>query len=240
MMAGPVLRLDEVSVSYQRGRRSLLVLDRVSMELETGELAGVWGRRGAGKSTLAHVAAGVLLPDSGSVLLDGLPLLGDNRRGALRAQIGLATRRGPEIQEMPVEDWIASALLTSHRYREGLRLAHVALDRVGATHLGAASWEELSDGERMLVAIAQGIVRGPRVLIVDDPLAGMGAEERDEVMTLLRAIATTGVAVLMTAAELMELGGVERIWSLRAGRVAGPTVRPAGTVVDLPRSRHAP
>jgi putative ABC transport system ATP-binding protein len=240
MTTEPRLRLDEVTVSYQRGRRSLLVLDGVSMELEAGELAGVWGRRGAGKSTLAHVAAGVLLPTGGSVLLDGVPLVGNDRRGALRSQIGLATRRGPDIEEMVVEDWIASALLTSHRYRMALRLAHRALDRVGAAQLGGASWEELSDGERMLVAIAQGIVRGPRVLIVDDPLAGMGAEERDELMRLLRSIATTGVAVLMTAAELMELGGADRIWSLRGGRVEGPTVRPSGTVVDLRRSRPSP
>jgi putative ABC transport system ATP-binding protein len=236
MMSGPLLKLDDVSVCYQRGRRSLLVLDHVSMELEPGELAGVWGRRGAGKSTLAHVAAGVLRPDIGSVLLDGAPLDSDGRRGELRAQIGLATRRGPEIEDMPVEDWIASALLTSHRYRDALELAHVALARAGVEHLGTASWEELSDGERMLVAIAQGIVRGPRVLVVDDPLAGVGIAERDELMTLLRSIATTGVAVLMTAAELMELGGADRIWSLRSGRLEGPTARPAGTVVDLRRS----
>lgn len=235
-MADGLLALDDVSVSYRRGRRSLTVLDRVSMEVMTGELAGIWGRRGAGKSTLALIAAGVLEPDSGVVLLDGVPLAADDRRGARRAQIGLATRRGPDIEDLSVEDWIASALLTSHRYRDALALAHVALDRAGAGALAGVRWEELSDGERMLAAIAHGIVRGPRVLVVDDPLAGVGAEERDELMTLLRSIATAGVAVLMTAAELMELGGVDRIWSLRDGHLDGPTVRPGGTVVDLRRS----
>ena len=228
-----LLKLDGVSFSHRRGRRSLLVLDGVSLELVAGELAGVWGRRGSGKSTLAHVAAGVLRPDSGSVLLDGRPLADDDRRGVLHAQIGLATRRGPELEEMPIEDWVASALLTSCRYREAMRLAHVALEKVGAGQLSGVLWAELSDGERMLVSIAQAIVRGPRVLIVDDPLAGMGAEERDELMTLLRSIAAAGVAVLMTAAELVELRGADRIWSLRDGHLEGPTVRPGGTVVEL-------
>jgi putative ABC transport system ATP-binding protein len=232
----PVLSLDSVSLCFRRGRRSTMVLHDVSMALEAGELAGVWGGRGAGKSTLAHVAAGIIAPDRGTVLLDGQPLVSGSRAGrggVLHAQIGLATRRGPELDEMPVEDWIASALLLSHSYRDALELAHQALERVGAAEVGGEPWDDLSDGERMLVSLAQAIVRGPRVLIVDDPIAGLGAVERDEVMQLLLSIATAGVAVLVTAAELKELRGLDRIWSLRDGRLDGPSVRPGGTVIPL-------
>jgi putative ABC transport system ATP-binding protein len=232
----PVLVLDRVSLCHRRGRKSTMVLHDVSMALEAGELTGVWGRRGAGKSTLAHVAAGILSPDRGSVLLDGEPLARTGRAargGVLHAQIGLATRRGPELDEMPVEDWIASALLLSHSYRDALELAHRALAHVGAAEVGGDPWGDLSDGERMLVSLAQAIVRGPRVLIVDDPIAGLGAVERDEVMQLLASIAATGVAVLITAAELVELRGLDRIWSLRDGRLDGPSVRPSGTVIPL-------
>ena len=97
-----------------------------------GEIAGVWGRRGAGKSTLAAVAAGVLAPDRGDVLLDGQPLATTARGGILHAQVGLANRRGPELDEMPVEDWIASSLLLSHPYKDALTLARRALERIGA------------------------------------------------------------------------------------------------------------
>jgi putative ABC transport system ATP-binding protein len=232
----PVLVMDRVSLCFRRGRRSTMVLHDVSLALEPGELAGVWGRRGAGKSTLAHVAAGILAPDRGTVLFDGEPLVRTGRAargGVLHAQIGLATRRGPELDEMPVEDWIASALLLSHPYRDALELAHQALDRVGAAEVGGEPWGELSDGERMLVSLAQAIVRGPRVLIVDDPIAGLDAIERDEVMQLLTSIAAAGVAVLVTAAELVELRGLDRIWSLRDGTLEGPSVRPGGTVIPL-------
>jgi ABC-type multidrug transport system ATPase subunit len=227
-----VLTLDNVSLCYQRGRRSTMVLHDIDLTLMGGEIAGVWGRRGAGKSTLTSVAAGVLKPDRGEALLDGAPLVAAGS-GILHPQIGLANRRGPELDEMPVEDWIASSLLLSHPYKEALTLARRALERTGAIEIGGEPWDVLSDGERMLVSLAQAIVRGPRVLIADDPLAGLGAIERDEVMQLLSSIAGTGVAVLVTAAELVELRGLDRIWSLRDGRLDGPSVRPGGTVIPL-------
>lgn len=227
-----VLSLENVSLCYLRGRRSTMVLHDVDLALMGGEIAGVWGRRGAGKSTLAAVAAGVLAPDRGEVLLDGRPLTAAGN-GILNAQIGLANRRGPELDEMPVEDWIASSLLLSHPFKEALTLARRALERTGAADVGGEPWDVLSDGERMLVSLAQAIVRGPRVLIADDPLAGLDAVERDEVMQLLSSIAATGVAVLVTAAELGELRGIDRIWSLRDGRLDGPSVRPGGTVIPL-------
>lgn len=236
----PVLRLDGVVLDHERGRRTVRALDAVSLDLPAGEFAGIWGRRGSGKTSLIHVAAGVLAPTHGVVLLDGASLADDHRRGILHAQIGLATRRGPELSELAIEDWIASALLTSvDRYSQALRIARLALERAGAGSLASASWQELSNGEQMLAAIAQAIARGPRVLLVDDPIAGLDGGQRDEIMLLLRSIAAMGVAVLMTAAELVDLRGLDRIWSLRDGRLEGPTVRPGGTVVDLRRTGEA-
>jgi ABC-type multidrug transport system ATPase subunit len=232
----PLLSVESVSHRYWRGRRSVQVLTDVSFELEPGEFGGIWGDRGAGKTTIAKIVAGVLVPDSGRIVLDGEHLTDAarrERRGALHAQIGLATRRGPEIGEMPVEEWIASTMLNSHSWRPALQRAHLALERVGASEVGGQSWEHLSDGERMLVSIAHAIVRGPRLLVVDDPVAGLGAAQRGEIMELLHAIAQLGVTVLMTAAELSELQGADRIWSLADGRLDGPPAQPLGTVVPL-------
>jgi ABC-type multidrug transport system ATPase subunit len=213
------------------------VLDDASFELEAGQFGGVWGDRSSGKSTLAAVVAGVLAPEQGTITFDGHDLHGADtdrrRRARLRAQIGLATRRGPETEEWPVESWIASAMLESHTWSAALRQAHVALDRVGVGHIGGQPWSRLADGERMLVSVAHAIVRGPRLLVVDDPVAGLGALQRGEVMELLHSLAAAGVAVLMTAAELTELQGADRIWALTAGRLDGPPARPLGDVVQL-------
>jgi ABC-type cobalamin/Fe3+-siderophores transport system ATPase subunit len=142
---------------------------------------------------------------------------------------------------MTIAQWIGSSLLSSHKHGEAQQLAHRALSRTGIAHLAGARWPELSDGERMLAAIARAIVRGPHLVVVDDPIAGLGGSERGEIMQLLRSIAALGVGVLITAAELIELQGMDRIWMLRDGRLEGPTVRQGGDVVPLrrPDSRFA-
>ncbi|WCB96408.1 Energy-coupling factor transporter ATP-binding protein EcfA1 [Baekduia alba] len=232
-----LVRVESVGLTYWRGRRSARALVDVSMELHAGELAGVWGRRAAGKSTLAQVVAGILAPTTGSVTFDGQTLTssvdGRPRHLEAYAEIGFAARRGPELEEMAVEDWLASALLTSCARCEALRRVRVALGRVGADDIGGEAWCDLSDGERMLAAIAQAIVRGPRLLVVDDAVAGLAATERSDIMNLLASVAATGVAVLVTAAELMELQGADRIWSIREGRLDGPSTRSAGSVIPL-------
>lgn len=232
----PLLALESVSVRYWRGRRPVQVLEDVSFDLEAGEFAGIWGDRSAGKTTLAKVIAGVLSPNEGRVRFDGHQLAEASRqdqRGALHAQIGLATRRGPELEEMPVDAWIASTMLNSSSWRVALRRSHVALERVGAADLGAEPWENLADGERTLVAVAQAIVRGPKLLVVDDPVAGISSPRRAEMIELLHSIAALGVGVVMTAAELTELQGADRIWALADGNLDGPPARPMGSVVQL-------
>ncbi|HMJ36268.1 MAG TPA: ATP-binding cassette domain-containing protein [Baekduia sp.] len=228
-----LLKLEAVSVSYWRGRRRVQVLRDVSFELDAGEFGGVWADRSAGKTTLAKIAAGVLAPDEGRVTFDGHDSRQPDRRGMVHGQIGFATRRGPELESMAVEAWIASTMLNSFSWRAAIERTQLALDRVGAAEAAAEPWSELSDGERGLVAIAQAIVRGPKLVVVDDPVAGLGGARRSKIISLLRSIAAEGVAVLMTAAELTELQGADRIWSLEAGRLDGPPARSMGTVVPF-------
>jgi putative ABC transport system ATP-binding protein len=233
-----LLSLESVSKRYWRGHRPVDVLDGVSLELEAGEVGAVWGPRSAGKTTLLELAAGLQEPDAGRVLFDGedLARMSAKQVGALlHAQIGIATRVGPASHELTTGHWIAMALLDRVGWREGLRRAYRALERVGATDVAGHTWNDLSDGERTLVSIARAVVREPRLLLVDDPSAGLGLLERGEIAALLRSIADqAGVAVLMTAAEVTEIQGARTIWSLAGGRLIGRSPRPAGTVVELP------
>jgi putative ABC transport system ATP-binding protein len=227
-----LLAVESISVSYWRGARATHVLRDVSLALHAGEFGGIWGGRSSGKTTLAKIVAGLLAPATGCVLFDGQSLNAD-RRGKLHTQIGLATRRGPEFEDVPVASWIASTMLHHSSWTGALKRARLALDRVGAGDLADKPWEHLSDGERMLASIAQAIVRGPRLIVADDPVAGLGGKDRAEIMELLRGIAAEGVAVLMMAAELSELHGADQIWALDRGRLDGPPARPMGTVVPL-------
>jgi ABC-type multidrug transport system ATPase subunit len=225
-----LLSIEAVSVCHWRGQRPVHALDEVTFDLEAGEFGGVWGDRGAGKTTLAKLVAGLLTPDSGQVTIDGVTL---GSGGMLHPGVGFASRRGPLLDDLAVDEWIATTMLDSFSWRHALGRSRVALERVGASAIGGESWADLSDSERMLAAIAHAIVRGPRLLVVDDPVAGLGVAGRATIMELLRSIADKGVAVLMTAADVTELHGANRIWSLEDGRLDGPPARPMGTVVRL-------
>lgn len=232
----PLLVLDSVSLCLWRGDSCVQVLDDVSLDLHLGELGGLWADRNAGKTTLARVAAGLVSPDSGTVSFDGI--VQDDaalraRRGALHADVALATRSGPKISGISIRDWIASTLLMSCGWRDARLRASRALLEVGAGEAARHPWPLVSDSERALVSIAAGLARRPKLLVVDDPIAGLGAVRRAEVMQLLRQISDAGTAVLITAAELSDFKGIDRIWSLKAGRVSGTPPRPHADVVPL-------
>jgi ABC-type multidrug transport system ATPase subunit len=234
-----LLRLDDVHVSYRRGHRRIDVLRGVSLRLEPGVFAGVWADRSAGKTTLAKVAAGILAPDAGTVTFCGASLTGPDRAGRLHNAIGFASRQIFGLEPATVAEGIASTLLTTMSWKPAMARAHDALDRTDVVDQAQNRWEDLSDEERMRVALAQAIARRPRLLVVDDPLAGMGADRRPNIIKILRSFATEGMAVLMTAAELRELRGADRIWALDDGVLDGgiprtSAPRAAGTVVPFP------
>lgn len=242
----PLLSLESVGKGYWRGPRPVEILTDVSLDLSAGELAAVWGPRSAGKTTLLELAAGLQEPDAGRVLFDGQDLArmtSRQRSALLHGPVGIAPRNGPASRELPVDRWISLVLLDRFGWRDGLRRAHRALERVGAGDIAGEPWSVLSDGERTLASIARAVVREPRLLLVDDPSAGLGLLERGEVTALLRSLADdAGVAVLMTAAEVTEIQGARTIWSLGGGRLVGaPSALPgdvpkpsSGTVVDFP------
>lgn len=232
----PVLSAEDVHVRLWRGSRSLQVLDGVSLELEEGAFGGVWADRSAGKTTLARVLAGALRPDAGRVLLDGEEVSNGahhDARVVIHPAIGLARRVGPAMPELPIGTWIAQSMIASCRWSQATRQAAVALDRVGAGHFANEQWSHLADSERTLVSIAYAIARSPRLLVVDDLVAGLGPWRRELVLGLLHEIAANGVAVLMTSAEAVDFKGAQRIWSLENGKLVEPASRSGADVLPL-------
>lgn len=238
-MTAPVLVLDNVSLRRWRGDHQLDVLRDVELELECGEIGAVWGGRSSGKSTLLALAAGLIEPGSGQVLVGGqdLALLSVRERSALlHHEIGIATRRGPRIRGLSASQWVAMAIMDRVDWPDARRRAHEALRRVGAGDVADALWEHLSDGERTLVGIAHAVVRRPRLLLLDDLGAGLLLLERDEVMTVLRSLVDqTDAAILVATAEVSDVEGADPIWALAGGRLVGRERRGDATVVAFPR-----
>lgn len=240
-----LLSLRGVSKSYWRGAHELRVLSEVSLEIAETEFVAIWGRRGAGKTTLLKIAAGLERPDGGFVRFAGADLarLSEARQARLmREQIGWVRRAGPR-SELTMLDYVALPLLVEHGQRRARARAFDALARVGMSDCAGQRWESLSDGERALTAIAHGVVRRPRLLLVDDPTANLGVREREEVNKLLRSLAgQEGLAVLMTVPGMPAAMGTDEVKVLSAGRLLSQPSEPdaSATVIDFPsRQRSA-
>jgi putative ABC transport system ATP-binding protein len=239
-MARALLSLDAVSKSYWRGPSEVCVLAAASLDVHAGEFVAVWGRRGAGKTTLLRIAAGLETPDRGTVRFDGedLSRLSEQAHARLRrGQVGWVRRAGPR-SELCMLDYVALPLLIEDGQRRANRRADEALRRVGMSQCAAQRWESLSDGERALVAIAHGIARAPRLLLVDDPTANLGVREREEVIRLLRSLVEqSGLAVLMTAPDMPTALRSHQLRALSGGRLLSAPARPQDedNVIAFPR-----
>ncbi|HMJ04208.1 MAG TPA: ATP-binding cassette domain-containing protein [Conexibacter sp.] len=236
-----LLAFEHVRKSYWRGRHEVVVLDDVSFELDSAELAAVFGRRASGKTTLLRVAAGIEAPDGGRVLFDGQDARSRRtpRLAGIHERIGWVGRHRPFSSGLRMLHHVALPLLGRVDAREAERRATRALKQVGAGDFANARWHELSDAERMLVTIAHAIVRDPALLLADDPTSGLGLEERETVLALLRSIAEErGMAVLTTVPEVPDMLRSHRVMSLGDGELIQPAPRAPGGVIAFPPRRE--
>ncbi|HEX5853169.1 MAG TPA: ATP-binding cassette domain-containing protein [Solirubrobacteraceae bacterium] len=243
-MSAALLSLRDVSKSYWRGPSEVRVLAGASLDVQPGELVAVWGKRGAGKTTLLRIAAGLERPDGGSVAFEGedLATLSDGAHARLmRERMGWVRRAGP-MSELEMIDYVALPLLVEHGQRGAHVHAREALRRVGMSECAGQRWSSLSDGERALVAIAHGMVRSPRLLLVDDPTANLGLREREETLELLGSIVEeTGIAVLIAVPDMPAAMRSHQLTALSGGRLLPTAGREApspapdgGNVIDFP------
>jgi len=237
----PLLSLEHVGKTHWVGPYEKRVLVDASLALDSGDLVGVWGAQRSGKSTLLRLAAGLETPDAGSVRFDGIELasLSKPRRDRLRlGDIGLVRRAGPQSASLTMLEYVALPLFGRCKRQDARTRALAALKRVDVVECRDALWHQLSDGEQTLVSLAHGIVRDPRLLLVDDPTAGLDTLQQQEAVGLLSAFATREhIAVLMTSSVLTAIADAHDAFTLSDGRLIPVTdaSRRSGEVIAFPR-----
>ncbi len=160
----------------------------VSLQFATGSLTAIIGPNGAGKSTFFNLISGGIVPDTGQVLLDGKNLVGSSRADIIAAGIGRAFQIAKIFPTLTVEETLLGAISAHQGHSANLwgrfplpetrdKIGHVAgmLGLSDKLHLLSAN---LSHGDQKLLDIALALVLEPRVLLLDEPTAGMGPEER--------------------------------------------------------------
>jgi len=181
----------------------LTAVDHVDFTLERGQILGLIGPNGAGKSTLVNLVTGFDRPDEGSVILDGHVLHGASP--ARRARLGLSRtfQRPRLIANVTVEQLLTGAawIVGSPRWFVQSRPAAAAVERVlgqlALVSLRDAQVQELSSPSLRLVQIAMAVLTGCRYLMLDEPVAGLSAQDTERVGALVRSLAASGTGVLL-------------------------------------------
>ncbi len=218
------IKLDNVSYTYAPGTpHEIRALRNVNLDIEDGEFVGVMGTTGSGKSTLIQLIAGLIAPTEGKILLDGEDINAKKYdRDVLHRRIGLVFQY-PEYQlfETTVERDVAFGLrhqgLTKEETASAVR---TALETVGFDYDEVRDKSPLSfsGGEKRRIAIAGVLAPKPRVLILDEPIAGLDPLSRQDFLTMVDGLNAQGVTVIMishNADALSEHAG--RIIVLRDG-----------------------
>ena len=194
-------------------------VDKISFSVSRGDILGFLGPNGAGKSTTMKLITGFLTPDSGTAVVAGHDVRKDPLE--VKRKIGYLPESAPSYPEMNVEEFLLFVAEARGFTRPGDREALV--DRaVAKTHLEPVrrqSIETLSKGYRQRVGLAQAILHDPPILVLDEPTDGLDPNQKNEVRSLIRGMATEK-AVSLSTHILEEVEAVcTRIVLLSAGRI---------------------
>jgi branched-chain amino acid transport system ATP-binding protein len=226
--AEPLLDVAGLSTGYGK----IGVLHGVDLQVGAGEVVALLGPNGAGKTTLLRAVSG-LLPWSGSVRFGGRDLTGTSPRDTVKAGLVHVIEGHRVFTQLSVFD---NLLLAAYDLPRGERSARVEEALGLFPEIAAKSHERaaaLSGGQQQILAVAQGLIRRPRLLMLDEPSAGLSPLLVDRVLVVVRRLRESGTAVLLVE-QLIEkaLALADRVYAIARGSI----VLEAGTgEADLPR-----
>lgn len=199
----------------------LKAVQDVSFSVRQGEILGVIGPNGAGKTTAFNLLNGFLKPDAGAILLDGKDMVGRKPHELCEAGVGRTFQIMRPFARMAVADnVIVGAYVHARDDREARELADAAIARVGLAEIADRIPAELTTKQLRLMELARALAGKPRILLLDETLAGLGQNEAGEVVTVIRRLAREGITIVIiehTMHAMVRL--VDRFVVLDHGRV---------------------
>ncbi len=213
--AEPLLEVAGLAAGYGK----IGVLHGITMTIDAGEVVALLGPNGAGKTTLLRAISG-LLPWSGDVRFDGRDLTGAGPRETVKAGLAHVIEGHRVFTQLTVLD---NLLLAAYDLSYGERNARVKEALALFPEIAAKQNDRavtLSGGQQQILAVAQGLVRRPRLLMLDEPSAGLSPVLVDRVLVVVRRLREAGTAVLLVE-QLIEkaLALADRVYALARGSI---------------------
>nr|WP_312051926.1 ABC transporter ATP-binding protein [Brevundimonas diminuta] len=221
---GAILSLRGVTRTYPTAQGGLTVLKGVDLDVMPGEVVGLIGPSGSGKSSLLHAAGLLERPTSGQVLIDGEDVGGLDERARTRLRlhrIGFVYQFHHLLPEFDALDNVALPMrIAGVREGEARRRATETLTSLGLGQRVTHQPAQLSGGEQQRVAIARALANSPRLLLADEPTGNLDPVTSQAVFEALRELAkTTGVAALIATHNMELAGHMDRVFALKDGHL---------------------
>jgi branched-chain amino acid transport system ATP-binding protein len=198
----------------------LRALNEVAFEVEEGTIGGVIGPNGAGKTTLFNVITGTFRPTDGDVVFDGSSIVGLKPHRITRAGIARTFQNIRLFANMTtVENLMVSLDWSREKSGDVVARALEILDFVGIRKFADDISTGLSYGDQRRLEIARALATGPKLILLDEPAAGMNPAEKAALMSLIRKIRTAGTTVLLIEHDMKVVMGIcERVAVLDFGQ----------------------
>ncbi|HEY0549345.1 MAG TPA: LPS export ABC transporter ATP-binding protein [Verrucomicrobiae bacterium] len=212
----PLVSTDQLVKEYKRR-----VVDGVSIFVEPGEIVGLLGPNGAGKTTTFNMVVGVVKPDAGSVTFENTDVTRKPMHVRARLGMGYLTQEPSVFRKLTVEQNILAILETCKMGRDerAVRLKYL-LDELDLTPLAKSRAYMLSGGEKRRLEITRALVTSPKLLMLDEPFAGIDPIAVYEVQKIIRKLKERGLGILITDHNVREtLKLVDRAYLIHKGQV---------------------
>lgn len=182
------LKIENLCKVYGKGENQVNALDNVSLTIEKGQFTAIIGSSGSGKSTLLHAIAGVDVPTSGKIYLEGQDVYGQNNEKLAifrRRQVGLIYQFHNLIPTLNVVENITLPILMDKRRVNQNRLNDL-LDMLGLKDRKTHLPNQLSGGQQQRVAIGRALMNAPAVMLADEPTGSLDSKNGNEIIQLLK------------------------------------------------------
>ncbi|MGO4958179.1 ABC transporter ATP-binding protein [Luteococcus sp. OSA5] len=202
------IHLDGLTRTFRDGARTVTALDRVSLDVPTGQLVAVLGENGAGKTTLTKILSTMLFPSSGSVSVFGHDVVKDAKQVRRDTTVIFGGDRGLYEMLTGRDNLEYFGALHGVGRRELKRRIPELLDEVGLAEAGRRKVQTYSKGMRQRLHIAVGLLTEPRLLLLDEPTVGLDPNESERLRGVIAGMHAGGTTVLLTSHNLLD---VERL-----------------------------
>ncbi len=215
-----LLEFVNLSKEYTRGGVKFLAVNDVSLKITACDFVNIIGRSGSGKSTLLNLAAGMLSPSSGRIILDGedISRKNDSELSQIRNnKIGFIPQGASALPNLTV---IENILLPFYLYPhggDGEGRAYILMEFLGIERLADSYPSELSGGELRRALIARAMINSPRIIIADEPTSDLDVNSAHEVMEFFSHINDEDTAILMVSHDLDNLKYGKRVYTMTGG-----------------------